>query len=195
MTHDSRSSSDPDVIGELADQLYDALWSGHGAVGMALGRGNPREQLRPVVEALLGHAAARRWVERQIEQIGIRSMDFRKGVEMELEPARELIAVWAAAARAMLGDAPNYTETAFTAVAMDVKIAERPDRYTLVVQRHGPGVLTPHEARQQAEQQRMEILQIVADWCSDNAQDETGDDLSQRLDAIGHALPMPTGGW
>ncbi|MFE3629515.1 hypothetical protein [Streptomyces goshikiensis] len=195
MTHAPHSSSEPDLLGELADQLYDALWSRHSAVGMPLGSGNPRDQLRPVVAALLGQAAAHQWVERQIEQTGIKAMDFRNGAEMDLEPARELLAVWAAAAQTMLGDAPNYTEGPFTTVEMGVKIAERPDRYTLVVQRHGPGVLTPHEARQQAEQQSREILQIVSDWRADYANDETGDDLSRRLADSGHILPMPTGGW
>ena len=38
-----------------------------------------------------------------------------------------------------------------TRIEFDVKIAESPELYTLAVQRHGPGALTPHEARQRAE--------------------------------------------
>ena len=64
-----------------------------------------------------------------------------------------------AAARAMLGDAPNYSETR---LSMDVKVAESPELYTLVVQRHGPGVLTPHEARQKAEAERDRLAGLVA---------------------------------
>ncbi|WP_046505939.1 hypothetical protein [Streptomyces odonnellii] len=92
--------------------------------------------------------ARERWIQKQLDETGIRAMDFRNGAEMELEPARELLAHWVAAARTMLGDAPNYTETK---VAMDIKVAESPETYTLVVQRHAPGALTPHEARAKAE--------------------------------------------
>jgi hypothetical protein len=108
----------------------------------------PAADLRPVVEAVLAEAAAQRWIQQQLDQTGIRAMDFRNGVEMELETARELLAHWVAAARTMLGDAPNYTETR---LEFDVKVAESPEIYTLVVQRHAPGALTPHEARQKAE--------------------------------------------
>lgn len=97
--------------------------------------------------------ARERWIQKQLGGTGIRAVDFRNGVEMELEPAREILAHWVAAARTMLGDAPNYTETK---VSMDVKVAESPELYTLVVQRHAPGTLTPHEARQKAEKERDE---------------------------------------
>lgn len=108
----------------------------------------PVGDLRPVVEAVLAEAAAEHWIDKQLAETGIRSMDFRNGVEMDIASARDLLAHWVAAARSMLGDATNYTETR---LEMDVKVAESPELYTLVVQRHGPGVLTPHEARQQAE--------------------------------------------
>ncbi|MCW2899636.1 MAG: hypothetical protein JWO67_1901 [Streptosporangiaceae bacterium] len=108
----------------------------------------PAEDLRPVVEAVLAEAAAERWINKQLDETSIRSMDFRNGVEMDIAPARELLAHWVAAARTMLGDAKNYTETR---LEFDVKVAESPELYTLVIQRHGPGVLTPHEARQEAE--------------------------------------------
>ncbi|WP_051096276.1 hypothetical protein, partial [Streptomyces sulphureus] len=94
--------------------------------------------------------ARERWVQKQMDETGLRSMDFRRGVTMEIEPARELLAHWVGAARAMLGDAPNYTET----IAMDVKVAESPERYTLVVQRVAPDALTPHQARRLAEEER-----------------------------------------
>jgi hypothetical protein len=66
---------------------------------------------------------------------------------MEIEPAREMVAQWVGAARAMLGDAPNYSETP---IEMEVKVAESPERFAFVLQRVGK--LTPHQARQQAEQ-------------------------------------------
>ncbi|MFJ3663130.1 hypothetical protein ACIPPM_21995 [Streptomyces sp. NPDC090119] len=93
--------------------------------------------------------ARERWVQKQEEQLGIKWADFRAGNwQMDLAAGRDFAAAYVAAARALLGDAPNYSETK---LEFDVKIAESPELYTLVVQRHGPGVLTPHEARQRAE--------------------------------------------
>lgn len=127
--------------------------------------------------------ARERWIKKQLDETGIRSLDFRNGAEMELEPARELLAHWVAAARTMLGDAPNYTETR---LSMDVKVAESPELYTLVVQRHAPGALTPHEARQKAETALARVLGIVAEWA---ASPEGRDVLVEELTAAGYPLP------
>jgi hypothetical protein len=137
----------------LCDTLYDALYAitPYAEVYFA----DEAEGLRKAVNDVLGQAAAQQWIQKQIDETGIRAMDFRNGAEMELEPARELVACWVAAARAMLGDAPNYSETK---VSMDVKVAESPELYTLVVQRHAPGALTPHEARQRAEARLAAVL-------------------------------------
>lgn len=152
------------------------------------------ERLRAERDELLAELGGRddeareRWIQKQLDETGLRSMDFRNGVEMELEPARELLAHWVAAARSMLGDAPNYSETK---LSFDVKVAESPELYTLVVQRHGPGVLTPHEARQKAEAALAEALRIVAAWCCE-ANDVGGvdaGDLAWRLEQAGHPLP------
>lgn len=91
--------------------------------------------------------ARERWIQKQLDETGLKAMDFRNGMTMELEPARELVAHWVGAARAMLGDAPNYTETP---IEMVVKVGESPERFAFVLQRVGK--LTPHQARQQAEQ-------------------------------------------
>lgn len=109
---------------------------------------NPADTLWPVINAVLAEAAAQQWIQKQLDETGIRSVDFRNGMQMELEPARQLLAHQVAAARALLGDAPNYSETK---LEFDVKVAESPELYTIVIQRHAPGALTPHEARQQAE--------------------------------------------
>lgn len=102
--------------------------------------------------------ARERWVQQQMAEIGIRSTEFRAGTwSMDLEPAREMAAMYTAMAKALLGDAPNYTETK---LMFDTKIAESPETYTLVVQRHAPGALTPHEARQRAE---TEVDRLQAD--------------------------------
>lgn len=176
----------PDPIAELAATLYDALYAitPYAEAHFA----DEGAGLENAVRAVLAEAAAQQWIQKQIDETGIRAMDFRNGAEMELAPARELLAHWVAAARAMLGDAPNYTETK---VSMDVKVAESPEMYTLVVQRHAVGTLTPHEARQKAEKQRDEALGIVSGWvCESN--DSGGidaDDLTWRLEQAGFPLP------
>ncbi|MFJ6616655.1 hypothetical protein ACIQOW_03600 [Kitasatospora sp. NPDC091335] len=112
-----------------------------------------RARLERMVDAYrdeeLTSEAGERWIRSQENQLGIKWADFRAGRwEMDLAAGRDFAAAYVAAARALLGDAPNYSETK---LMFDVKIAESPETYTLVVQRHTPGALTPHEARQQAE--------------------------------------------
>lgn len=93
--------------------------------------------------------ARERWIQKQLDETGLKAMDFRNGMTMEVEPAREMVAHWVGAARAMLGDAPNYTETP---IEMHVKVGESPERFAFVLQRVAPGALTPHQARQRAEE-------------------------------------------
>lgn len=128
--------------------------------------------------------ARERWITRQEEQLGIKWAEFRAGRwEMDLASGREFVAAYVAAARAMLGDAPNYSETR---LEFDVKIAESPEVYTLVVQRHGPGVMTPHEARQKAERERDEAQAVVARVRDAVMNQSATVDLTQAiLDALG----------
>ncbi|MFD4786571.1 hypothetical protein ACFWN1_05715 [Streptomyces sp. NPDC058459] len=122
----------------ITDDALDALYAELVALGEELGGRNEE--------------ARERWVRKQEEQLGIKWADFRAGNwQMDLAAGRDFAAAYVAAASALLGDAPNYSETR---LEFDVKIAESPETYTLVVQRHGPGVLTPHEARQRAEAER-----------------------------------------
>ncbi|MFD9443468.1 hypothetical protein [Streptomyces sp. NPDC060001] len=145
--------TDTDPIEELTDTLYDALYAitPYAEPHFA----DERAGLRDAVQAVLQHAGGQQWIQKQLDQTGIRAMDFRNGMHMEIATARELLAHWVAAARSMLGDAPNYTETK---LKMDVKVAESPELYTLVIQRHAPGALTPHEARQKAEARIAAVL-------------------------------------
>ncbi|MEV1006111.1 hypothetical protein [Streptomyces sp. NPDC049881] len=145
-----------------------------------------RDELRAELDGR-DEEARERWIQRQLDETGIRAMDFRNGATMELKPARDLLAHWVAAARAMLGDAPNYTET----IDLGIKMAESPERYTLVVQRHAPGALTPHEARERAEEQRAEVLRIVGDWVAavNDGDDQDAGDLAWALQQAGHELP------
>ncbi|RSS37457.1 hypothetical protein [Streptomyces sp. WAC08241] len=110
--------------------------------------------------------ARERWIQNQLDQTGLMAVDFRNGMTMEIEPARELVAHWIGAARAILGDAPNYTETP---IEMEVKVAESPERFAFVL--HRVGKLTPHQARQQAEAERDEtqatleaVRAVLAHW-------------------------------
>ena len=132
--------------------------------------------------------ARERWIQQQLAETGLRATDFRNGMTMEIEPAHELVAHWVGAARAMLGDAPNYTETP---IEMHVKVSESPERFAFVLQRVAPDALTPHQARQEAERQRDGVLRIVSDWCVEA--NEVGgidaDDLAWRLEQAGHHLP------
>ena len=91
------------------------------------------------------------------ERAGIRSMEIRDGgFNMDIVEAREITANYVAAARAMLGDAENYSETRvdFPAehVDLELKLAGELERYVFTVQRAGK--VTPHEARVKAEQER-----------------------------------------
>jgi hypothetical protein len=80
----------------------------------------------------------------------IRSMDFRNGAALELQPARDLVAYWVGASRALLDGAENYSET-----TVEFGIPEDPQRYSFVVQKVGK--LSPHEARRRAEAERDEM--------------------------------------
>ena len=143
--------TDTDPITELADTLYDALYAitPYAEAHFA----DENEGLENAVRAVLAEAAAKQWIDKQLAEIGLKAMDFRNGMSMEIEPAREMVAHWVGAARAMLGDAPNYSETP---IEMEVKVGESPERYAFVLQRVGK--LTPHQARQRAEARIARIL-------------------------------------
>lgn len=143
--------TDIDPIEELADTLYDALYAitPYAEPHFA----DQREGLRNAVQAVISQAAAQAWVQKQLDETGIKAMDFRNGMSMEMEPAREMAAHWVGAARAMLGDAPNYSETPIT---MDVKVAESPETFAFTLQRVGK--VTPHQARQQDEARVAAVL-------------------------------------
>lgn len=166
--------TDSDPIEELADTLYDALYAitPYAEAHFA----DQTEGLKTAVRSVLGEAASQQWIQKQLEQTGIRAMDFRNGMHMELESARELLAHQVAAARTMLGDAPNYTETK---LEWDVKVAESPEMYTIVIQRHAPGALIPHEARQKAEAEPARIEREVLEAIDRNR--NTHPDGTERL--------------
>jgi hypothetical protein len=165
------------------------------------------DQLRPVVEAILAEHVTQEWTSKQLAEMGIRSMEIRDGaIDLDMKPAAEATAMWVGIARTMLGDAPNYTETAFDGPAperdheglleMRVGVPELPERYTFTLQRVGFGKLTPHEARQRAEAERDDVLRMVAQWCTETANGpqnaparDAAADLAFRLEQAGHTLP------
>jgi len=127
--------------------------------------------LRSGITAALEVNAAEQWAEKQADQLGLKYADFRAGTwEMELSMAREMGAAYTAMAKTLLGDAPNYTESK---ICFDTKIAESPEMYTLVVQRHAPGALTPHEARQRAEARVAELEQQLTQAQAESHQYKT----------------------
>jgi hypothetical protein len=160
----------------------------------------PVSDLRPVVQAVLHEASAQLWIEKQLSETGLKSMEFRNGMTMELEPAQEMVAQWCGAARAMLGDAPNYSETPVSfpgerersnKLEMEVKVAESPERFVFILQRVGPGKLTPHEARVKADAERDSVLRAVGKWAYDHANTSSVDvcALLQLLTEAGHTVP------
>jgi hypothetical protein len=80
----------------------------------------------------------------------LRAMDFTNGAHMDMEPAREVAALWAGAARGLLENAENYAE-----ISMEFKAGGDFQRYAFTCQKVGK--LTPHEARRQAEAERDEL--------------------------------------
>lgn len=152
-----------------------------------------------LVEELLAEAATQKWVAEQTRQIGVRSMEFRNGATMDLEPAREMLAMWIGACRGLIGDGPNYSETPMDLLAkvgdkveMGVKIAESPaERYVITVQRDQPGTLTPHELRRAAEVARDLAVKTVWKWiiAVNNGAGFDAGDLAFSLERLGLSCP------
>lgn len=153
------------------------------------------DQAEQVVSELLHDAATEQWLAEQVAQIKVKAADFRNGASMDLEPARDFVAIWVGVCRGLIQDGPNYSETPMdllpnvgSKVEMGVKLAEEPrERYIVTVQRDEPGKLTPHQARQRAEQQRDELARTVWKWIADvndGAGYDSGD-LGYALEQLG----------
>lgn len=107
--------------------------------------------------AIIDDDACTRYAEQVADETRLKTADFRNGMAMELEPARDMVAAWVGAARGMLGDAENYSETP---VEMEVKVGESPERFAFTLQRVGK--LTPHQARQRVEARIAELEERLA---------------------------------
>lgn len=126
------------------------------AVREALRTTRAAEKLADAVLAICDEEAVNRMSDTFVNETRIRAMDFRNGASMDLVPSETLVAHWVAAAKAWFDQhpAPNYTETEVSGggkYEMEVKIAEEYERFVFILQRVGPGKLTPHEARKRAE--------------------------------------------
>lgn len=108
------------------------------------------EQVTDAVLSVVDEETVRALCAEHIKNTMIRSMDFRNGAHLELQPARDMIAYWVGAARVLLDGAENYSET-----TCEFGIPEDAQRYSFVVQKADK--LTPHEARRKAEAERGEL--------------------------------------
>jgi hypothetical protein len=156
--------------------MGDDLEQLHQRVAAVLGP--RRKQLTEAVMAEIEQEAIDRMAAQFVDETRIRSMDFRNGARMDVQPAREIVAGWVAAARTMLGDAPNYCETEIDygladppGYEMTVGLGGEAERYVFRVQRRGK--LTPHQARQLAEK-RAELaeakLAVIEEKCRKHAE-------------------------
>jgi len=163
----------------------------------------PEQDAQQVVEALLEDAVAQRWITEQMAQVGIRAAEYRNGTAtMDLEPAREMVAMWVGACRGLIGTGPNYSETVLTdrvdhlanrgdKVEMGVKVAESTDKYIITVQRDAFGTMTPHEARMKAERRAEELSSEVWGWiiAVNDGAGYDADDLIQIMERLGFPPP------
>jgi hypothetical protein len=120
----------------------------------AVNGGGGALEVADAVLAVVDEECVNRLAAQLVADTRLRTMDFRKGANLEMSVAREVSATWVAAARTMLTGAPNYSET-----LMEFGIPEDPQRYAFTVQKVGK--LTPHQARRQAEDERDEALAEV----------------------------------
>lgn len=142
----------PDLeTAQLRDDLATALtqWHAERAVVCEHTQVISFGEAADVALAAIEGGAIDRMAEHFVNETRMKSMDFRTGIAMDIEPSRTLVANWVGAARGMLGDAPNYCETP---IEMTVKVAEDPEQFVFILQRVAPGTLTPHQARMAAEE-------------------------------------------
>lgn len=113
---------------ELRARVITAAFEVTGNTGLA-------EAAADAVLSVCDDAARDRMAGQLMEAFRIRSMDFRAGAAMDVTAAREIAALWVAAARGLLGDTASHTE-------MEVALAGDAARYIFRLERRGH--LTPH---------------------------------------------------
>jgi hypothetical protein len=162
------SDETPDLRTRIMTVIHDTIRNIDTVRGKPAGRTGREiahfnsERLADAVLAEIDDEAIDRMAKHYIDETHIKALEIRNGANLELQPAQDMVALWVAAARTMLGDAENYSETPVglpSSVSMDVKLASEYEMFTLTVQRAGK--LTPHQARERAEQQRDELQELL----------------------------------
>lgn len=114
------------------------------------------EELREAMDRAIlaqpqGQESPEEFSKRMSAETKVHAIEYRHGhLEMEIEPAKEMMEAIVSFARTIIGDAPNYTETK---CQWTVSPADSAEDYTITVQRIAPGKMTPHEARVKAERE------------------------------------------
>ena len=129
---------DWDTLREAAVAAVAELIGEIGAEGVA---DNPAAAADTVL-AVCDEEAVNRMTETYMEEYRLRSLDFRNGMAMDLEPSKAMVAHWVGAARGMIGDATNYVE-------MEVSLAGEAEVYVFRLERKEGK--TPHQLRREAE--------------------------------------------
>ncbi|BFP50053.1 hypothetical protein KCMC57_64210 (plasmid) [Kitasatospora sp. CMC57] len=137
---------------ETLDTFEAQLRTAFAAALQSTPAGQLADVLTDTALAILDDNACTQYAEQVVNETHLKAMDFRNGMAMELEPSQDMVAAWVGAARGMLGDAPNYSETP---IEMEVKVAESPESFVFILQRVGK--LTPHQARLRAEARVAEL--------------------------------------
>jgi hypothetical protein len=131
---------------EVRAEVIKALVSAAGDFGAETITATP-EAFADAVLAVFDEEAANRMAGQLVAECRFRAMEIRDGrIVLEMSAAREIAAMWTGAARAMLENAENYSETAMT---FTDKGPGPHRKYAFTVQKVGR--LTPHQARQRAE--------------------------------------------
>ena len=127
------------VRGRIAAALY-------GSIAHQCARCKVCDHQVDAVMDAIGGEALDRMADLFVAESRFRSMMVRDGqVVLDAEPAREIAAMWLGAVRTLLQGAENYAE-----IAMEFGPAGTGERYAFTAQRVGK--LTPHQARQAAEE-------------------------------------------
>jgi hypothetical protein len=141
----------------LRKQLAEAFSKAATAKGVRLGR--LRLALADAALDVFDDDARQKLADELMEATRIRSMEIRNGgFDMDIDAAREITALYVGAARTMLGDAPNYSETP---VELTVKVAEAPESYIYVLTVQRAEKPTPHQLRKQAEAERDQVREVL----------------------------------
>lgn len=143
---------------DLRALLAKALADTAATYGRRLGE-SLRYVLADTALAVFDEDAQAKLVADMMERTRIRSMEIRNGgFDMDIDAACEITAAFVAAARTMLGEAPNYSETP---IEHEVKVAESPESYVYVLTVQRAEKPTPHQMRKKAEAERDEARETV----------------------------------